>query len=91
MCPRIAIVFYCLGTLDILNVTEPQSTELDRQTWREWLWEQQVCEMICPTSVFEQCDDRIAAGPNGTGFRPSPYVTPEGCKDVGAPASVTST
>ncbi|TFK93292.1 terpenoid cyclases/Protein prenyltransferase [Polyporus arcularius HHB13444] len=59
---RIALAFYCLGTLDILNSIEDQSSELDRETWREWLWEQHI------------------SGVYGTGFRPSPYVTPEDYK-----------
>ncbi|KAL1946071.1 hypothetical protein VTO73DRAFT_15198 [Trametes versicolor] len=56
---RIAVVFYCLGTLDILGHLEKQSSDLDRESWRSWLWEQQIC------------------APFGTGFRPSPFMTPE--------------
>ncbi|KAH9932713.1 terpenoid cyclases/Protein prenyltransferase [Epithele typhae] len=57
---RVAAIFYCLGSLDILGVMDKQLTELDRQTYKEWLWEQQT------------------SGSYGAGFRPSPYVTPEG-------------
>ncbi|KAI0655560.1 terpenoid cyclases/Protein prenyltransferase [Cubamyces menziesii] len=56
---RIAVIFYCLGSLDILDTLGSQSSELERETWRDWLWEQQI------------------SGTHGTGFRPSPYMTPE--------------
>ncbi|KAI9069323.1 terpenoid cyclases/Protein prenyltransferase [Trametes sanguinea] len=56
---RIAVIFYCLGTLDILNQLATQSSEEEREDWRTWLWEQQI------------------SGKYGTGFRPSPYMTPE--------------
>ncbi|KAH9850205.1 terpenoid cyclases/Protein prenyltransferase [Lenzites betulinus] len=56
---RLAIVFYCLGTLDILELLDKKSSDSERQSWRDWLWEQQI------------------SGQFGSGFRPSPYVTPE--------------
>ncbi|KAI0770607.1 terpenoid cyclases/Protein prenyltransferase [Fomes fomentarius] len=59
---RIALAFYCLGTLDILGTMNSQSSELDRETWKDWLWEQYI------------------SGDYGTGFRPSPYSTPEDSK-----------
>ena len=40
---RIAVIFYCMGTLDILNSLESQTKEHERETWRDWLWEQQIC------------------------------------------------
>ena len=40
---RIAVIFYCLGSLDILDTLGSQSSELERETWRDWLWEQQIC------------------------------------------------
>ncbi|OBZ71710.1 Geranylgeranyl transferase type-1 subunit beta [Grifola frondosa] len=39
---RIAVVFYCLGTLDLLGVVESKTSEIERETWRAWLWEQQT-------------------------------------------------
>ncbi|KAI0754575.1 terpenoid cyclases/Protein prenyltransferase [Daedaleopsis nitida] len=39
---RIALIFYCLGALDILGAIESQSSEIDRETWRDWLWEQHI-------------------------------------------------
>ncbi|KAI0642970.1 terpenoid cyclases/Protein prenyltransferase [Trametes meyenii] len=56
---RIALVFYCLGSLDILDFVTSKSSDLDRETWKSWLWEQQT------------------TGQYGSGFRPSPYSTPE--------------
>ncbi|KZT12168.1 terpenoid cyclases/Protein prenyltransferase [Laetiporus sulphureus 93-53] len=38
---RIAIVFYCLGSMDLLNILESKSTPSERDRWRKWLWEQQ--------------------------------------------------
>ena len=51
---RTAIIFYCLGALDILETIDTQTTELDRQTWKEWLWEQQIC------SCMPQCASKRA-------------------------------
>ena len=45
-CGRIAVIFYCLGTMDILTALQSQSNEHVRETWRDWLWEQQVCSSI---------------------------------------------
>lgn len=38
---KLALVFYCLGTLDLLGYVEIKSNEVDRRNWREWIWEQQ--------------------------------------------------
>ncbi|KAI0351394.1 terpenoid cyclases/Protein prenyltransferase [Trametes cingulata] len=40
---RIALVFYCLGSLDILGLLDTQTSDSDRETWRSWLWEQHIC------------------------------------------------
>lgn len=37
---RLGIVFYCIGSIDLLGAVEAQS-ESDREWWREWVWEQQ--------------------------------------------------
>ncbi|KAJ7760507.1 terpenoid cyclases/protein prenyltransferase alpha-alpha toroid [Mycena metata] len=55
---RLALGFYCIGTLDLLRVVQSKTTETDRNSWREWIWEQQT------------------HGSHGTGFRPSPFATP---------------
>ncbi|EPT00297.1 hypothetical protein FOMPIDRAFT_1030563 [Fomitopsis schrenkii] len=39
---RLAVVFYCLGTLDLLGVLDSQVPEAGRIHWREWIWEQQT-------------------------------------------------
>ena len=45
---RIALIFYCMGTLDILASWDSQSKEHDRESWRDWLWEQQICSSTIP-------------------------------------------
>ncbi|KAJ7862322.1 terpenoid cyclases/Protein prenyltransferase [Mycena leptocephala] len=37
---RMAIVFYCIGTLDLLGVLQDQISELERTSWQNWIWEQ---------------------------------------------------
>ena len=39
---RLALAFYCIGSLDLLGVIEEQVPASDRQLWREWLWQQQA-------------------------------------------------
>jgi hypothetical protein len=39
---RLALAFYCIGSLDLLGVIEEQIPASDRQLWREWLWQQQA-------------------------------------------------
>ena len=79
--PSIAVTFYCLGTLDILNAIESQSSELDRETWRDWLWEQHICRLISSRASADAYTYLlIVAGEYGAGFRPSPFVTPEDFK-----------
>ncbi|KAF7309818.1 Terpenoid cyclases/Protein prenyltransferase [Mycena indigotica] len=56
---RMAVGFYCLGTLDLLGALDSKTTDTDRKNFREWIWEQQT------------------HGPNGSGFRPSPFATPD--------------
>ena len=38
--PRLALAFYCIGSLDLLGVIEEQIPASERQLWREWLWQQ---------------------------------------------------
>ncbi|KAF8216446.1 terpenoid cyclases/protein prenyltransferase alpha-alpha toroid [Mycena galopus ATCC 62051] len=56
---RLALGFYCLGVLDLLEAVQTKTSETDRASWREWIWEQQT------------------QGVHGTGFRPSPFATPD--------------
>jgi hypothetical protein len=39
---RVALAFYCLGALDLLGVVQAKTSETDRNSWREWIWEQQT-------------------------------------------------
>ncbi|KAJ7252752.1 terpenoid cyclases/protein prenyltransferase alpha-alpha toroid [Mycena haematopus] len=56
---RLALGFYCLGVLDLLGAIQTKTSEADRGSWRDWIWEQQT------------------HGVHGTGFRPSPFGTPD--------------
>ncbi|KAI0768878.1 terpenoid cyclases/protein prenyltransferase alpha-alpha toroid [Irpex lacteus] len=38
---RMAIGFYTLGSLDLMGTINTSTTEVDRQSWKEWIWEQQ--------------------------------------------------
>jgi len=35
-----AVAFYCIGSLDLLGLLEEKTTATDRESWREWIWEQ---------------------------------------------------
>ncbi|RDB14684.1 Geranylgeranyl transferase type-1 subunit beta [Hypsizygus marmoreus] len=39
---RLALAFYCIGSLDLLGVLQEKTTPTDRESWREWVWEQQT-------------------------------------------------
>ncbi|KAJ3512226.1 hypothetical protein NLJ89_g3640 [Agrocybe chaxingu] len=39
---RLALAFYCIGSLDLLGVLEDCVPLTDRELWRAWLWEQQA-------------------------------------------------
>ncbi|KAI0076738.1 terpenoid cyclases/Protein prenyltransferase [Panus rudis PR-1116 ss-1] len=39
---RVAIGFYCFGTLDLLGLLDSKTRESEREGWREWLWDQQT-------------------------------------------------
>lgn len=38
----IAVGFYSLGSLDIIQMLDKRTKEADRNLWREWIWAQQV-------------------------------------------------
>ncbi|KAJ3485381.1 hypothetical protein NLI96_g5005 [Meripilus lineatus] len=38
---RLAVGFYCLGTLDILGLVSTKIRPDEAEGWREWLWSQQ--------------------------------------------------
>ncbi|KAJ7068993.1 terpenoid cyclases/protein prenyltransferase alpha-alpha toroid, partial [Mycena belliarum] len=37
---RMMIVFYCIGSLDLLGVLQDETNETERTSWRRWIWEQ---------------------------------------------------
>ncbi|KAH7872277.1 terpenoid cyclases/protein prenyltransferase alpha-alpha toroid [Lentinula edodes] len=39
---RMAIAFYCLGSLDLLKMLQDKTSQTDRESWKEWIWEQQT-------------------------------------------------
>ncbi|KIK69925.1 hypothetical protein GYMLUDRAFT_531265 [Collybiopsis luxurians FD-317 M1] len=39
---RMAIAFYCIGSLDLLKMLQIKTTEYERESWREWIWQQQA-------------------------------------------------
>ncbi|KAI0315596.1 terpenoid cyclases/protein prenyltransferase alpha-alpha toroid [Amylostereum chailletii] len=39
---RMAVGFYCLGTMDVLGVLDKKISATDRESWREWIWGQQA-------------------------------------------------
>jgi len=39
---KLALAFYCIGSLDLLNQLLDKTKQDDRESWREWIWEQQV-------------------------------------------------
>ena len=42
---RLAFAFYCLGTLDLLDLLKDKTSEHDRQSWRDWIWERQTSKL----------------------------------------------
>ncbi|KAF8903087.1 terpenoid cyclases/protein prenyltransferase alpha-alpha toroid [Gymnopilus junonius] len=39
---RLALGFYCIGSLDLLGLLESQVPSGEREDWRAWLWKQQA-------------------------------------------------
>ncbi|TFK70535.1 terpenoid cyclases/Protein prenyltransferase [Pluteus cervinus] len=39
---RLALSFYCIGSLDLLGVFFEKTSQFDREEWREWIWEQHI-------------------------------------------------
>jgi len=74
-----ALVFYCLGFLDLSGGLEAKSKDWERESWREWIWSQQTREPISSIShmrhVVGQKLSSSLGGSYGTGFQPSSYMT----------------
>lgn len=43
---RLAVAFYCIGSLDLLGLLEVKTTPTDRESWREWIWEQHTSPFL---------------------------------------------
>ncbi|KAG5338438.1 hypothetical protein C0989_007286 [Termitomyces sp. Mn162] len=41
---KMALAFYCIGSLDLLGLFHEKTKEQDRASWREWIWQQQTRE-----------------------------------------------
>lgn len=39
---RLALSFYCIGSLDLLGVINEKISQADRDAWRSWIWGQQT-------------------------------------------------
>ncbi|KAJ7205659.1 terpenoid cyclases/protein prenyltransferase alpha-alpha toroid [Mycena rebaudengoi] len=39
---RMAVVFYCVGSMDLLGVLRDETDHTARASWRQWIWEQYV-------------------------------------------------
>ncbi|KAF9483403.1 terpenoid cyclases/Protein prenyltransferase [Pholiota conissans] len=39
---RLALAFYCIGSLDLLGLLNEQISAQDRDSWRAWIWQQQT-------------------------------------------------
>ncbi|KAK7689911.1 hypothetical protein QCA50_006550 [Cerrena zonata] len=61
---RLAIGFYCLGTLDLLGLIDEKTKEEERQSWREWLWQQQTRGVY--GTGFKPSSYMTAESPNDT-------------------------
>lgn len=73
---RLALAFYCIGSLDLLGVIEEQVPASDRQLWREWLWQQQARRSSLHIPPWISWRRRVSLGGKyGSGFRPSPFMT----------------
>lgn len=40
---KLALSFYCLGSLDVSGELEKKTKDWEREHWREWIWGQQTC------------------------------------------------
>ena len=85
-----AIAFYCLGTLDVTGVAERQISPTDRESWKEWIWDQYVGKEYCLSlslsklrgcslfSVLNLLTWCLYAPIIEGGFHPGPFVSVSG-------------
>jgi len=68
---RVAIGFYALGSLDIIDLLTSKTKPTERDGWREWIWEQQVRSSARSSRSDAANQDYVG------GFRPSPFMRVE--------------
>ncbi|KAG1822702.1 terpenoid cyclases/protein prenyltransferase alpha-alpha toroid [Suillus subaureus] len=71
---KLALSFYCLGSLDVSGELEKKTRDWEREQWREWIWSQQTREPV----LKSKCVGELSQSPGGhygTGFRASSYMT----------------
>jgi hypothetical protein len=82
-----AIAFYCLGTLDVTSMAERQISPTDRQSWKEWIWDQYVGKETVYTTWYIWACSTLFIGCACTcalhmiiegGFHPGPLVKVSG-------------
>lgn len=78
LCRRLAIAFYCIGSLDLLGELEGRISQAERESWREWVWEQQAGRQFGARRRTYSHLVLFAGGKHGTGFRPSPFMVAQG-------------
>lgn len=50
---RMVVAFYCIGSLDLLGVLNEKTKEFERDSWKEWIWAQQIsCVCLFSGSAF---------------------------------------
>ena len=59
---RMAIAFYCLGTLDVTGVAERQISPTDRKSWKEWIWDQYVGRELSLSLSLKNCAGALFSG-----------------------------
>ncbi|KAH8982280.1 terpenoid cyclases/Protein prenyltransferase [Lactarius akahatsu] len=56
---RMAIAFYCLGTLDLTGSAERKISTTDRENWTEWIWAQYVGKPLRSRQRFIRLTPRL--------------------------------
>lgn len=71
--PRLALIFYCLGSLDLLGSLEKVTKESERESWRNDIWGLHAGAPVLPSPFpILNC---VLGGTWGSGFKPSWYMT----------------
>ena len=69
------VAFYILAGLDLMGILNEKLSQVDRDAWRDWIWDQQI-SAFPHRHIFHKAnfESNILAGAYGTAFRPSPIV-----------------